>query len=94
MLCDAGRDDILERRSAWKPTGAATLNQHYTIYQPEQEEMATAINLGVVNLALVLVLVSLCASDPAERVKTVEFNVKPGGVVHTFTEAVVSDWAK
>ncbi|XP_041647805.1 myeloid-derived growth factor [Cheilinus undulatus] len=37
-------------------------------------------------LFTVSVLVSVHAS--ADRTKTVEFNVKPGGVVHTFTEGI------
>lgn len=57
--------------------------------------MATEINLCVMKLAFVFVFVSVSAFVPAgaspERTKTVEFNVKPGGVVHTFTEGIVSD---
>ncbi|KAK1896549.1 Myeloid-derived growth factor [Dissostichus eleginoides] len=49
--------------------------------------MAIVNNLCVIiNVSFLLVFLSVSAS--AERQKTVEFNVKPGGVVHTFTEAV------
>ncbi|XP_034005675.1 myeloid-derived growth factor [Trematomus bernacchii] len=49
--------------------------------------MAIVNNLCVfINVSFLLVFLSFSAS--AERQKTVEFNVKPGGVVHTFTEAV------
>lgn len=41
-------------------------------------------------LALVLVLVLGTCGASSERTKTAEFNVKPGGVVHTFTEGIVS----
>ncbi|XP_029356687.1 myeloid-derived growth factor [Echeneis naucrates] len=37
---------------------------------------------------LVVVFVSPASSDSDERMKTVEFNVKPGGVVHTFSERI------
>ncbi|XP_040897063.1 myeloid-derived growth factor isoform X2 [Toxotes jaculatrix] len=54
--------------------------------------MATEINFCVVNLAFLLVFLSVSAFVPAEaspeRTKTVEFNVKPGGVMHTFTEGI------
>lgn len=39
--------------------------------------------LGVVFLIVV-------AAASSEKTKTVEFNVKPGGVVHTFSEKIVS----
>ncbi|XP_029987992.1 myeloid-derived growth factor [Sphaeramia orbicularis] len=43
-----------------------------------------------VNLSLLLVVALTCgpAEASAERTKTVEFNVKPGGVVHTFSEGI------
>ncbi|KAK1805886.1 hypothetical protein P4O66_012930 [Electrophorus voltai] len=37
---------------------------------------------------LILVSVLICASASDERTKTVEFNVKPGGVVHSFSEKI------
>ncbi|XP_026866516.2 myeloid-derived growth factor isoform X2 [Electrophorus electricus] len=37
---------------------------------------------------LILVSVLTCASASDERTKTVEFNVKPGGVVHSFSEKI------
>lgn len=60
--------------------------------------MATHKNLCAVNLAFLLVFVLMSASVQVdatpEGTKTVEFNVKPGGVVHTFTEGIVSDCIK
>ncbi|AWP10951.1 putative UPF0556 protein C19orf10 -like [Scophthalmus maximus] len=54
--------------------------------------MASVINSRVVNWTLLLVSVLVSALLPAEaspeRTKTVEFNVKPGGVVHTFAEGI------
>lgn len=32
----------------------------------------------------------VAANASSENAKTVEFNVKPGGVVHSFTEKIVS----
>lgn len=43
---------------------------------------------GKMSLLLLGISVSLCVS--AEQTKVVEFNVKPGGVVHTFSERIVS----
>ncbi|XP_022064670.1 myeloid-derived growth factor [Acanthochromis polyacanthus] len=49
-------------------------------------------NFSVMNLAFLLLSVLISASVPAhaspERTKTVEFNVKPGGVVHSFTQEI------
>lgn len=57
--------------------------------------MGSLNNFSAVNLValLVLVLISACVpvSASPERTKTVEFNVKPGGVVHTFSQKIVSD---
>eukprot|EP00064_Thunnus_orientalis_P013174 superscaffoldBa00002110_g13211 len=54
--------------------------------------MESPNNFCAVNLAalLVFVLISACVqvSASAERTKTVEFNVKPGGVVHTFSQGI------
>ncbi|XP_059197295.1 myeloid-derived growth factor [Centropristis striata] len=54
--------------------------------------MASKNNFCSVNLAFLLVFVLTAAvvlvDASADRSKTVQFNVKPGGVVHTFTEAV------
>lgn len=71
--------------------------QHTTTYiQDKEEEMATLNNSCAVNLAFLLVLMLTAAFVPtyasADGTKTVEFNVKPGGVVHTFTEGIVSDF--
>uniref|UniRef100_A0A3B5KZU5 Myeloid-derived growth factor n=1 Tax=Xiphophorus couchianus TaxID=32473 RepID=A0A3B5KZU5_9TELE len=41
---------------------------------------------GKMSLLLLGLSVSLCVS--AEQTKVVEFNVKPGGVVHTFSERI------
>lgn len=50
------------------------------------------IKFSGMNLALLLLSVLISASVPAhaspEQTKTVEFNVKPGGVVHSFSEGV------
>lgn len=52
-------------------------------------------NFCVVNVAFLFVYALIAACVPAEasaeQTKTVEFNVKPGGVVHTFTEGIVSN---
>ncbi|MEQ2189993.1 hypothetical protein GOODEAATRI_030944 [Goodea atripinnis] len=42
------------------------------------------------SLLLLWTLMSLCvpANTSPEQTKTVEFNVKPGGVVHTFSEGI------
>lgn len=57
--------------------------------------MATQNNFCAVNLAFLLVFVLIVPVDASpDRTKTVEFNVKPGGVVHTFTEAIVSEIIK
>nr|XP_019936194.1 PREDICTED: myeloid-derived growth factor [Paralichthys olivaceus] len=57
--------------------------------------MAAELTCRVVAMTWMFLLVSVSSLVPAaasaERTKTVEFNVKPGGVVHTFTERVVSD---
>lgn len=54
--------------------------------------MATQNNLCAVNLAFLLIFVLIAVFVPVDaspdRSKTVEFNVKPGGVVHTFTETI------
>ncbi len=56
--------------------------------------MATHSNFCAVNWALLVVCVLTAVCVPAdaspERTKTVEFNVKPGGEVHTFSEGIVS----
>lgn len=39
-------------------------------------------------LAFILCFASVTAGASSERTKTVDFNVKPGGVVHTFTEGI------
>lgn len=56
--------------------------------------MATQNNVCAVNSALLLVCVLTAVCVPADaspdQTKTVEFNVKPGGVVHTFSEGIVS----
>ncbi|XP_029003541.1 myeloid-derived growth factor [Betta splendens] len=52
--------------------------------------MASLTKSCGVNLAFVLefVLILAFVSAGPERTKTVEFNVKPGGVVHTFTQGI------
>ena len=40
--------------------------------------------------AFVLIADLSAASDTPDGTKTVEFNVKPGGVLHTFSETIVS----
>lgn len=54
--------------------------------------MATRSNVCTVRLAFLLVAalaaVLVPADAAAESTKTVEFNVKPGGVVHTFSEGI------
>lgn len=40
--------------------------------------------------ALIAAFVPVCAS--AESTKTVDLDIRPGGVVATFTEAIVSYW--
>lgn len=54
--------------------------------------MALQSNFSVLNSLFLLVSVLFAASVPAEgspdRSKTVEFNVKPGGVVHTFSDGI------
>ena len=74
---------------------SSQLQQHTTTHiQNKQEEMATQNNSCAVNLAFLLVLMLTATFIPAyasaDGTKTVEFNVKPGGVVHTFTEGIVS----
>ncbi len=68
------------------------------LYTHQEEEMASQKNFCAVHLASLLVTVSIAAFFPvdaaSESTKTVEFNVKPGGVVHTFTEGIVSDVIK
>lgn len=56
--------------------------------------MATQKNFGVVRLAFAVfaLIVSLVPVDAsADSTKTVELDIRPGGVVHTFTEGIVSD---
>lgn len=69
--------------------------RHTATHLKEEEEMATQNNFCAVNLAFLLVFALTASLVPVDaspdRTKTVEFNVKPGGVVHTFTEAIVSD---
>ena len=62
----------------------------------QQEEMATELTCRVVTWMFVLVLVSsiVPTAAAAEQTKTVEFNVKPGGVVHTFSQSIVSHSGK
>uniref|UniRef100_A0A1A8PQE7 Chromosome 19 open reading frame 10 n=1 Tax=Nothobranchius rachovii TaxID=451742 RepID=A0A1A8PQE7_9TELE len=54
--------------------------------------MATQRNFPVANMSFLLLcaLVSVCVLTKAspENTKTVEFNVTPGGVVHSFTERI------
>ncbi|KAM7409888.1 hypothetical protein PAMA_001398 [Pampus argenteus] len=54
--------------------------------------MESPNNFCAVNLAALLVFVLISACVPvnasSERTKTVEFNVKPGGVVHTFSQEI------
>ncbi|KAM9357570.1 myeloid-derived growth factor [Symphorus nematophorus] len=55
--------------------------------------MATQNNFSAVHLASLLVFVLIAAAfvpadASSESTKTVEFNVKPGGVVHTFSEGI------
>ncbi|XP_037554015.1 myeloid-derived growth factor [Nematolebias whitei] len=54
--------------------------------------MANQKNLLAVKVTLLLfcTLISVCVPTGAspENTKTVEFNVKPGGMVHTFTEGI------
>lgn len=59
----------------------------------QEEEMASWSNKAwSAHLASVLVLVLISAvKASSESTKTVEFNVKPGGVVHTFSEGIVSE---
>ncbi|XP_041746273.2 myeloid-derived growth factor isoform X2 [Coregonus clupeaformis] len=49
-------------------------------------------NLACFALLVVTLTVTLASAN--ERTKTVEFNVKPGGAVHTFSEKMVSDMEK
>lgn len=47
--------------------------------------------LFVLNVALILLLITAkSASASQERTKTEEFNVRPGGVVHSFSQKMVS----
>ncbi|XP_029284848.1 myeloid-derived growth factor [Cottoperca gobio] len=50
--------------------------------------MASLNNFFAFNVSFLLVLVLIAVDASADRTRTVEFDVKPGGVVHTFTEAV------
>lgn len=54
--------------------------------------MASLNNFCVVNLAFLFVFVlisaSVSADASADRTKTVELNVKPGGMVHTFSQSI------
>ncbi|KAM4629061.1 myeloid-derived growth factor [Polymixia lowei] len=54
--------------------------------------MARQINFWAINLvsffAFVFISALHLASAATDRTKTVEFNVKPGGVVHTFAESI------
>ncbi|XP_017262579.1 myeloid-derived growth factor [Kryptolebias marmoratus] len=54
--------------------------------------MANQKNFPVADTAILLFCALISACVPAEaspeNTKTVEFNVKPGGVVHTFTEGI------
>ena len=55
--------------------------------------MARVIYCSVMHFAnfFVFVLIALCAASASpDGTKTVEFNVKPGGVQHTFSETIVS----
>lgn len=54
-----------------------------------QKNFATARLLSLAACALIAASVSADAS--AESAKTVELDIKPGGVVQTFTQAIVSD---
>lgn len=44
-------------------------------------------------LALLVVTSTVTLASADEQTKTVEFNVKPGGMVHTFSEKMVSNIA-
>lgn len=61
---------------------------------PALKEMASPGFFYIHNMAFLLSCVIIAAFFAAEasteKTKTVEFNVKPGGVVHSFTEGVVS----
>ncbi|XP_030583051.1 myeloid-derived growth factor isoform X2 [Archocentrus centrarchus] len=81
---DVEFDDIHSGRD----TGAAAL----TSCPSEEEDMARQSNTCAGGLAFLLVFVLTSPCVPAEasdeQAKTVEFNVKPGGVVHTFSEGI------
>lgn len=57
--------------------------------------MATQKNFGVVRLAFVAVFALIVSFVPvdasADSTRTVDLDIRPGGVVHTFTEGIVSD---
>ncbi|CAI5639527.1 myeloid-derived growth factor [Oreochromis niloticus] len=63
-----------------------------TSCRSEEEDMARQSNTCAGNLAFLFALALIAARVPAEaseeQAKTVEFNVKPGGVVHTFSEGI------
>ena len=42
-------------------------------------------------LALLFVTLTVASASADDQTKTVEFNVKPGGEVHTFSEKMVND---
>lgn len=60
------------------------------------KEMAKQTNFGVVRLAFLAVFSLIVSFVPvgasADSTKTVDLDIRPGGVVHTFTEGIVSDW--
>lgn len=60
--------------------------------------MATPNNFCAVRLAFLVVFASIAAFVPVDAspdsTKTVELDIRPGGVVHTFTEGIVSDCIK
>lgn len=61
--------------------------------ETEQQDMASLTKSCAPNLALALefALILALVSADADGTKTAQFEVQPGGVVHTFTQAVVSD---
>lgn len=54
-----------------------------------QKNFVTVRLLSLAACALIAAFVS--AGVSAESTKTVELDIRPGGVVQTFTEAIVSD---
>lgn len=63
----------------------------YPKYKKE-EEMESPKTRGIVCSLAVLMLMLVLVSASSDRTKTVEFNVRPGGVVHTFSQEIVSGY--